>query len=133
MSKQQSMLQAIAVAGTVLIVFIGVCHEVIGARLFPWAPELLGVIGWHILGIGAVLVGIGLLGGVLRLISFPVVSLGLTIAVVGVGITLFTAIVYHEFHLFALAASFAGACVALAHRAGDRLAAASSGIEPSRT
>jgi hypothetical protein len=132
MSRQQSVFQALAAAGAVLITFIGVCHEVIGARLFPWAPALFGVIGWHGMGIAGVVIGIGLLGGVLRLISFPVVSLAVAITVVGLGITLFTAVAHREFHFFALTASLAGTSVALFHRAGVRLAAASAEIGHSR-
>ena len=36
MASRQSLYQSLATSGAVLIVFIGVCHEVVGTRLFPF-------------------------------------------------------------------------------------------------
>jgi hypothetical protein len=117
MSKKEALYQSFASCGAALIAFIGVCHEFIGYIVFPWGPTLLGgPIGWHSLGIFAIVAGLLILGGTLHLIKFPVVPFAVIVVVIGVVLVVFTAIVHHQFHMFALAAAVAGAVTAFFHR-----------------
>lgn len=125
MSKEQALYQSLASCGAVLIAFIGVCHEVAGHIVFPWAPAALGgPIGWHGAGISTVVLGVLLLAGTLGLIRFPVVPLALIVALAGAVIGVFTAVVHHQFHLFALALAIAGVTTAFF----DRRAAAQQSV-----
>ena len=118
MSSRQVLYQSVAVSGAVLIVFIGVCHEVVGTRLFPWGPALFGgALGWHAVGLGCIAVGLALLGGTLRLIRFPVIRPALMVAVAGLAVAVFTAVAHQEFHLFAFTIALAGVSTAYCHRA----------------
>jgi hypothetical protein len=118
-SKEQARYQSLASCGAVLIAFIGVCHEVAGHILFPWGPAALGgPIGWHGTGISSIVVGVLLLAGTLGFIGFPVVPFALVVAIAGAGIGVMTAVVHHEFHLFAFTIVIAGATTAFFHRRG---------------
>lgn len=55
------------------------------------------------------------LGGTLRVIRFPVVPFALLAVLVGAALVVFIAAVHKEFHMFALAAAFAGAVTAFCH------------------
>ncbi len=117
MSKEQALYQSLASCGAVLIAFIGVCHEVAGHIVFPWAPAALGgPIGWHGAGVSTFFLGVLLLAGTLGLIKFPVVPFALIVTVAGAVIGVFTAVVHHQFHLFALAIVIAGATTAFFYR-----------------
>jgi hypothetical protein len=121
MSRREARDQSLASCGAVLIAFIGVCHEFAGHIVFPWAPATLGgPVGWHGLGIFAVVVGLLLLGGTLRLIRFPVVPGSVAIAALGIAIGAFTAVAHHEFHMFAFAGVGAAATTARYHRTPAR-------------
>jgi hypothetical protein len=118
MSRQQSLYQSLAASGAVLITFIGVCHEVVGTRLFPWGPGLFGgAIGWHAAGLGCIAIGLAFLGGTLRLVRFPVISSALVVGAAGLAIAVFTAVAHQEFHLFAFTLALAAASTAFCHRA----------------
>jgi len=117
MSKEEALYQSLASCGAALVAFIGVCHEFIGHIVFPWGPALLGgPIGWHGLGLFAIASGLLVLGGTLRLIRFPVVPFALVAVAIGIVLVIFTAIVHHQFHMFAFAAAAAGATTAFFHR-----------------
>ena len=117
MSRKEALYQSLASCGAALIAFIGVCHESFGHIVFPWGPALLGgPIGWHTLGIFAIVSGLLVLGGTLRLIQFPVVPFALIAVVAGVVLVIFTAAVHKQFHMPALAAAVAGATTAFFHR-----------------
>ena len=116
MSREAAFYQALAACGAALIAFIGVCHEVIGHILFPWGPAFLGgPIGWHATGIFAIGAGLLILAGTLQVIKFPVVPFSFIAVVVGFGLVIVTAIVHHQFHMFALATGIAGAVTAFCH------------------
>lgn len=113
MSKKEALYQSLASCGAALIAFIGVCHEFVGHVLFPWGPALFGgPVGWHTLGAFVIALGLLLLGGVLRLIKFPVVPFAAAIVALGVGIGVFAAAVHQQFHLFASAGAAAGGITA---------------------
>jgi hypothetical protein len=122
MINQEARFQAVATAGAVLIAFIGVVHEVVGAQLFPWGPALFGgPIGWHGVGIACIAIGLLLAAGTLKLIAFPVLLGAGVTAAAGLGVGLFTAIVHREFHLFAFTIFLAGTGTVLFHQKASRL------------
>lgn len=117
MSKDEARYQSLAACGAAIVAFIGICHEFVGSSLFPWGPSLFGgAIGWHAIGVVCIVGGLLVLGGTLRLFSFPVVLFAFIAVVVGAALVIFTAVVHHQFHLFALAAAVAGAVTAFYHR-----------------
>lgn len=118
--REEARYQSLASCGAALIAFIGVCHEFVGHLLFPWAPALFGPVIWHGLGIFAIVVGVSMLLGTLRLIAFPVVAFASIAAVLAKVVFVFTAVAYLQFHLFALVAAMAGAVTAVFHRKGTR-------------
>jgi hypothetical protein len=125
MSRQQAFYQSLATSGAVLITFIGVCHEVVGTRLFPWGLSLFGgAVGWHAVGLSCIAIGLAFLGGALRFIRFPLIS-ALVIAAAGAVVGVFTAVTHHEFHLFAFTLAFAAAGMAFCHRAAVQAPAVS--------
>lgn len=116
--RQSSLYQSLATSGAVLVTFIGVCHEVVGTALFPWGPSFFGgIVGWHAVGIACIAVGLGLIGGTLRLVRFPVVTVALVIGVAGLAIAVFTAVTRQQFHLFAITLALAAVVMAYCHRA----------------
>jgi hypothetical protein len=107
----------LAASCAALIAFIGVCHEVVGESLFPWAPATFGgPFGWHALGIAAIAGGVLSIAGTLGVLRFPVVACSLLAALAGVAIFIFTAAVHHEFHALALALASAGIATACFHQ-----------------
>ena len=117
MTKEKARYQSLAASGAALITFIGVCHEVVGAELFPWGPSFFGgPIGWNAVGLFAIATGLALLGGTLQLYHFPVVAVSILAALVGAFFLIVTAVLHHQFHLFALVGSISGAATAYCHR-----------------
>jgi uncharacterized protein len=122
MSKAAALYQALAACGAAMVVFIGVCHEVVGHVLFPWGPALLGgAVGWHAAGIFTIGAGLLVLAGTLQLIKFPVIPFALIAVFAGFGLVVVTAIIHREFHMFALAAGIAGAVTAFCHARASAL------------
>jgi len=100
-----------------MIAFIGLCHEVIGATLFPWGPAAFGgPFGWHAAGIAGITSGLLLLLGTLHVVDVPVFLLALAVAVVGATITVYTALAHGQFHLFAVVLALSGILVGQSHR-----------------
>lgn len=116
MTQEEAMYQSLAACGAVLIAFIGVCHETIGLILFPWALTIGGPIAWHALGIFAIVAGLLVLGGTLRVIAFPVVPFALLALVLAVVVFIYTAVAHQQFHMFALVAAVSGGVTAIFHR-----------------
>jgi hypothetical protein len=117
MSRQRALYQSLAASGAAVITFVGVCHEAVGATLFPWGPAFLGgPIGWHGTGLVAIATGLGLVGGALGLFPFPVVQLSLLASAIGVFFVVATAVLHGQFHVFALAVVCCGALTAYCHR-----------------
>ena len=121
MVDPQTVHRSLAASGAVLVAFIGLSHEFVGASLFPWGPAAFGgPIGWHGVGVSGILAGLLLLAGTLRLVAFPVFSLAAVIAVLGAGIGAYTAVARGQFHFFAFALSLSGVLVAFCHRRAER-------------
>ena len=123
MSREKELYQSLASSGAVLITFIGICHEFVGHIVFPWGPATLGgVIGWHGLGIFIIVIGLLLLGGTLRIIRFPVIPWAIVASILGLIVSIFTAIVHYQFHMFAFAVALAAAAIVVFHRKASKLA-----------
>ena len=118
-SQERALHQSLAASGAAIIAFIGVVHEAAGGLIFPWAPVLLGPVAWHALGLSAIAVGALVFLGTLNLMRVPVVLLSLLAAALALVIGVLTAILKHEFHLFAFATTLAGSMTAYFHRKTD--------------
>ncbi len=107
----------LAFAAATLVAYVGIAHEVVGTRLYPDGPAMLGgPVGWHAVGIAGIAAGALLIAGTLGLVSVPLVPCALAIAAIG---GLFTAwdAANGGFHFFALTLVIAGSVLALtAHR-----------------
>jgi uncharacterized membrane protein len=105
----------LAFAAATLVAYVGIAHEVVGARLYPDGPAMLGgPLGWHAVGIGGIAMGALLIAGTLGLASVPLVPCALAIAGVGAGFVAWDA-TNGGFHFFALTLVIAG--TVLAHTA----------------
>jgi hypothetical protein len=121
MMSREATSRSFAVAGSVLILFIGLCHEFVGATVFPWGPATLGgPLGWHGLGVGGILGALFLLAGVLGRVDIPVVPVSLIFAALGMGLTLYTAVARRQLHFFAASLAIAAIVVAVCHRLSGR-------------
>jgi hypothetical protein len=95
--------QALSAACAVLIAFQGVCHEVVGATLFPYGPALFGgPVGWHAFGFLIVAVGLGLLLAVLSGARRLAIGIAAPLIPLAVAVFLIAGIGHGDFHLFAL-------------------------------
>lgn len=121
MTKKEANLQSLSLGAAFLIAFIGTVHEVVGPTLFPWAPVSFGSMIWHTMGVLVILVGLLCMGGVLRVIEFPVVPCGILMGFVGIAVVIFVAYMRQEFHYFAVWISIAGFSLAIAHSKALRL------------
>jgi uncharacterized membrane protein len=104
----------LAFAAATLVAYVGVAHEVVGTRLYPDGPALLGgPLGWHAVGIAGIAVGVLLIAGTLGVVAVPLVSSALCIAGVGAVFVAWDAL-NGGFHFFAMTLVIAGAVLALA-------------------
>ena len=101
LTQKQANYQSLAASGSFYIAFTGLTHEVVGPILFPWAPDWFGPIAWHGIGIIAMVLGLLLLAGTLRLIKFPVVPGAIFAVIGGLAATTLMAVKNQEFHFFA--------------------------------
>jgi hypothetical protein len=105
---------ALAAALSLLTLFVGVVHEVVGATLYPDGPaQFGGAFFWHLAGLALVIAGAWLVLGSLGMLRAPVRLIAGLVAIVGVVVSAHDAIQLQQFHLFAttLAVSGAGVCV----------------------
>jgi len=106
----------LAFAAATMIAYVGVVHEVVGTRLYPEGPALLGgPLGWHAVGIAGIAVGVLLVLGTLGLVAVPLAPVALTIAGIGAGFVAWDA-TRGGLHFFALTAMIAGVVLARAAR-----------------
>jgi hypothetical protein len=106
----------LAFGAAMMITYVGVVHEVVGARLYPDGPALLGgPLGWHAVGIGGIAVGVLLILGTLGVVAVPLAPVALVIAGIGAGFVAWDA-ARGRFHFFALTATLAGVVLALSVR-----------------
>jgi hypothetical protein len=88
--------------GAVLIAYVGLVHEVIGARLYPDGPALMGgAVPWHFLGVAGIAAGLALVADCAGLVTAPRRALALLIGVAGLGAMAGDAVVHGGFHFFA--------------------------------
>jgi hypothetical protein len=105
--------RAFALVGAVLVAHAGLAHEVIGARLYPDGPALLGgPIPWYALGLSGVAAGILMACGVLGLVAVPLAPLGIGVSIIGALFVVMDVVVHHGFHFFAFTMVVAGMLVA---------------------
>jgi hypothetical protein len=116
MTPERSTSQTLSACCAFLIAFIGLVHEAVGPKLFPWAPDFFGVVLWHGIGVLAIALGLLLLGGTMGLMVVPVTPLAIFAAIGGLAAVLFIAMHAGEFHFFALSLSIAAVGVAVLHR-----------------
>ena len=94
--------RALAAAGAVLVLHVGLAHEVVGARLYPDGPALLGgPVAWHGLGAFAIVTGVLLLGQALGLLAVPTRVIATTMIPVGLAFVVVDAVLHGGFHFFA--------------------------------
>jgi uncharacterized membrane protein len=105
----------LAFAAATMIAYVGVVHEVVGTRLYPDGPALLGgPLGWHAVGIAGIAVGVVLALGIVGLVAIPLTPIALAIAGIGAGFVAWDA-ANGGFHFFAFTLVIAG--IVLAHAA----------------
>jgi uncharacterized membrane protein len=106
----------LAFAAATLIAYVGIAHEVVGARLYPDGPALLGgPLGWHAVGIAGIAMGALLIAGTLGMASVPLVPCALAIAGIGAGFVAWDA-ANGGLHFFALTLVIAGSVLARSAR-----------------
>jgi hypothetical protein len=112
-SAPLSRARAFALAGAVLIVHVGLAHEVVGVRLYPDGPALLGgPIPWHLFGLAGVAAGILMMCGALGVVAVPLAPLGIGMSIIGALFVVMDVVIHHGFHFFAFTVVVAGILVA---------------------
>jgi hypothetical protein len=100
----------VGAACAALIAFQGVCHEAVGAVLFPYGPDLFGgLAAWHAFGLVIVAVGAYLFAEVLRGTWRHVTPLSLVVVLVAAAVFGLALLRYGDFHVFALTGVVSGA------------------------
>jgi uncharacterized membrane protein len=112
--------RALATAGGMLVLHVGLAHEVVGARLYPDGPTMLGgPIAWHAVGVAGIVAGSVMAGGALGLLAMPPTLVATATIAIGVAFVIADAVLRGGFHFFA-ATLVAGAILvraaATAHR-----------------
>jgi hypothetical protein len=108
---------ALASALSLLIVFVGVVHEVVGATLYPEGPaQFGGAFFWHLAGVALVVAGAWLLLGSLRMLRTPVRLIAAVVAILGIVVSAHDVVQLRQFHLFATTLAVSGAGVGLLYR-----------------
>jgi uncharacterized membrane protein len=121
LSEPVSRRRALACAGAMLLGYVGLVHEVVGATLYPDGPASFGgPLGWHVAGLSLVALGMLLIAGTLGVAPVPVVPLAAIAGVAGALVVLGEAIVHHGFHFFAFTMALAGTLIVVAARDGHR-------------
>ena len=112
--KTISLRRAVASGFALLVIYVGVVHEVVGSTLSPEGPaDLGGVFWWHAAGALLIVLGALLFLATLDVLRFPVRIVALGISAAGCYLTVDEAIRYSRFHLFTTTLFLAGAAIAL--------------------
>jgi uncharacterized membrane protein len=94
--------RALATAGGMLVLQVGLAHEVVGARLYPDGPAMLGgPIAWHAVGVAGIAAGIVMTGGALGLLAMPPTLVTTATIAIGVAFVIADAVLRGGFHFFA--------------------------------
>ncbi len=89
-------------AGAVLVLHVGLAHEVIGARLYPDGPALLGgPLVWHAVGAAGIACGVLLIAAALDALTLPTRALATTMIAIGAIFLAVDAVAHGGFHFFA--------------------------------
>lgn len=108
---------ALASGLSLLILFVGVVHEVVGATLYPEGPaQFGGAFFWYLAGLTLVIGGAWLVLGSLGLLRAPVRLIAAVVALAGVVISAHDLIQLQRFHLFATTLAISGVGVGLLYR-----------------
>jgi hypothetical protein len=108
---------ALAAALSLLIFFVGVVHEVVGATLYPDGPtQFGGTAAWHLAGVALALAGAWLVLATLGIVWAPVRLIAAVVAIAGLAISAQEIIALQQFHLFATTLAVTGAGVGLLYR-----------------
>jgi len=108
---------ALASAFSLLILFVGVVHEVVGATLYPEGPaQFGGAFFWHLAGLALVIAGAWLVLGSLGMLRAPVRLIAGVVAFAGVVISAHHVMELQQFHLFATTLAISGAGAGLLYR-----------------
>jgi hypothetical protein len=114
-----SIRDAVSCAAAVLIAYVGVVHEVVGATLYPEGPsEFGGPLVWHAAGLAGIAAGLLLAAGAVRVLAVPVRPLAAAVGVIGAAVFAAEALGNGGFHFFAFTLVVAGGFLALTERAG---------------
>jgi hypothetical protein len=111
--------------GASFVAYVGLVHEVVGARLYPDGPALLGgPLPWHALGLAGIAAGATLLADLLGVVRVPRRALAAVVGVAGAGAVVMDLVVHDGFHFFGATIVVAALLVALgpARAATDRRA-----------
>ena len=116
-----SIRRALACCAATLVVYVGIVHEVVGTRLYPDGPIVLGgPLGWHAVGVFGIVAGLALVAGALRWLPVPVVPLAIAVGVIGAAIFVVAALLWGDFHFFAFTVVVAAAVLAMTERSPKR-------------
>ena len=118
--------RALAAAGAMLLAYIGLVHEAVGARLYPDGPAVFGgPLGWHAAGLSLVGMGMLALAGVLDIVRVPVNLLAIVAIVAGAAGVAGDAWLHGGFHFFAFTMVGAGVLVVTTMHGESKTTAAS--------
>jgi uncharacterized membrane protein len=94
--------RALATAGAVLVLQVGLAHEFVGMRLYPDGPERLGgLVAWHAIGIAGIVTGAVMIGATLGMLPVPSRAVATILAFVGLAFVAADAVIRGGFHFFA--------------------------------
>ncbi len=94
--------RALATAGGMLVLQVGLAHEIVGTRLYPDGPAMLGgPIAWHAVGVAGIVAGIVMTGGALGLLAMPPTLVATATIAIGVAFVIADAVLRGGFHFFA--------------------------------
>lgn len=113
--------RVISCCGAVLLIYVGLAHEMIGLELYPEGATLFGgMAGWHAAGLLLILGGLLILAGALGVLWVPMATLGAAIAAAGFAVALVHAVTEGRSHFFALTLLVAGAAIAVSNAPHSR-------------
>ena len=118
---------ALATAGGVLVMQVGLAHEFVGAQLYPDGPALFGgPIGWHLVGLSGVVAGLLMTATALGFIRAPLRFIATSLITAGIVLLLADTLLHGGFHFFACMLVVGSSMALLApHPDGQRVPSAS--------
>jgi uncharacterized membrane protein len=92
----------LATAGAMLVLEVGLAHEIVGTRLYPDGPALVGgLLAWHAIGVAGIAIGLLMTGGVLGLTVMPPRFVATATMALGAAFIVLDVVVHGGFHFFA--------------------------------